>query len=180
PEAVAYACTSGSFVRGVAGETAIRDAVLAGGAPAALTTSGALVEALRALGARRVAIGTPYTPDVGRRLVDYLTEAGFEPVSLVNLEKADSSDIFGVQADELETLAEAAFRPEADALFISCTNLETFDEIPRLEARFGIPVLTANQVTMWGLFRAAGIDADIQNQRLFAAAPTGASTVTAN
>ena len=56
PEVVAYACTSGSFVGGIAGERATRAAITLAGALPALTTSGALLEALTELGARRVAV----------------------------------------------------------------------------------------------------------------------------
>lgn len=171
PEAVAYACTSGSFVNGLAGETAIRKAILSHGAAVAVTTSGAMLEALGSLGARKVAVATPYAANIGEKLVDFLKEAGLQPVSLVNLSKESSADIYDLAAGELDLLAEAAFRPEADALFISCTNLESFSEIARLEARFSIPVLTANQVTMWALLRAAGIPSGITDQRLFTATP---------
>ncbi len=44
-------------------------------------------------------------------------------------------------------------RPEAQALFISCTNLPTYDVIEPLEHALGKPVLTANQVTMWDACR---------------------------
>ena len=36
-----------------------------------------------------------------------------------------------------------------EAVFVSCTNLPTYDIVAPLEAELGIPVLTANQVTMW-------------------------------
>ena len=38
---------------------------------------------------------------------------------------------------------------DAQAVFISCTNLPTYDVIADLEHELGKPVLTANQVTMW-------------------------------
>jgi maleate isomerase len=47
----------------------------------------------------------------------------------------------------------------ADALFISCTNLPTYDVIPQLEAELRIPVLSANQVTAWAALHSIGIAA---------------------
>ena len=55
---MAYACTSGSFVAGRAGERALVSSMLDAGAAAAVTTSGALVEAL-SLGASP---GWPWPP----------------------------------------------------------------------------------------------------------------------
>ena len=156
PDVIAYACTSGSFVDGLAGERALRETMLAAGARRATTTSGGLLEALRVLGVRRVALGTPYVADLGELLRDFIEEAGFEAVSLENLDL--DAGIADVGASDVERLAAAAHRPQAEALFLACTNLRTVDLLPDLEARYGIPVLSANQVTMWAALRAAGID----------------------
>jgi maleate isomerase len=42
-------------------------------------------------------------------------------------------------------------------MFISCTNLPTYDVIEPLEQALGKPVLTANQVTMWAALRAMNL-----------------------
>src|SRR5439155_882883 len=55
--------------------------MLDAGAPAATTTSGGLIEALRVLGLRRIAVVTPYIDSVTQRLLDLLGEYGIEVVS---------------------------------------------------------------------------------------------------
>jgi maleate isomerase len=45
PAAVAYGCTSGSFIRGLAGEAALVAGMVEAGAPIAVTTSGAVTAA---------------------------------------------------------------------------------------------------------------------------------------
>lgn len=174
PDSIAYACTSGSFVDGLAHEADLRAAIEAASpGTRAITTSGALLEALRALGVRRVGLGTPYVSELGRLLVDFVRAAGFEAVSLANLEL--EGGIADVGTGEVTRLVEAAHVPGAEAIFLSCTNLRTFDALPGLEARYGIPVLSANQVTMWSALRAAGATMPDVPQRLFrATAPTPA------
>ena len=71
-------------------------------------------------------------------------------------------------------LAERAMRPGVEAVFLSCTNLPTYRILGAVERRVGVPVLSANQVLMWGLCRAAGIRAAVDDQSLFAVAPTTA------
>jgi maleate isomerase len=44
----------------------------------------------------------------------------------------------------------------AEGVFISCTNVPTYDIIAPLERWLGKPVLTANQVTMWSALHAIG------------------------
>ena len=146
PAVVAFGCTSASFVDGLAGEAAVRAAIEAVGIPEAVTPSGALVEELGRLGVRRVGLGTPYEEPLGRALADLLTEAGFEPVSLVNLAYTDEEDVVAASDDVVIDLADRARTPDAEAVFLACTNLPTVPLLPRLRERLGVPVLTANQV----------------------------------
>ncbi|MFG3102828.1 decarboxylase [Streptomyces sp. NPDC048182] len=156
PEAVAYACTSGSFVGGMAGERAMCAAMTHAGTVPSVTTSGALVEALTELGVRRLALVTPYTVSVTRALESYVAEAGVEVTGCAFM--GLTRHIWKVPYREVAEMARrAAGAPgAADALFLSCTNLPTYDVIPQLEAELRMPVISANQVTMWAALRRLG------------------------
>lgn len=65
-------------------------------------------------------------------------------------------------------LIERTNHQDAEAIFVSCTNLATYDLIAPLEMRLGKPILTANQVTMWAALRGVGLDAMGPDQRLIA------------
>ena len=164
PRVVAYACTSGSFIRRRVGQEALVASMVAVGAPAAVTTSGALVQALQHLGARKVAVATPYDGTISRGLSAFLEEAGLAVTGMqrLGLEGRIGTVPYAVTLD----LVRRAFSPECDAVFISCTNLPTYDIIATLETELGVPVLTANQVTMWAALRAAGLAAVGPGQRL--------------
>jgi maleate isomerase len=164
PAACAYACTAGSFVAGVAGERALVQTMRDAGASAALTTSGAVVEALAHLGARRVAIATPYDPEVTERLRTYLKECGVDVVASSYL--GLTGGIWQVPYVTTARLVTDADDDDADAVFVSCTNLPTYDLIAPLEAKLRKPVITANQATMWAAMRALGRDAVGPGQRL--------------
>ncbi|MGH3446955.1 MAG: maleate cis-trans isomerase family protein [Nocardioidaceae bacterium] len=147
PSICAYACASGSFVRGLAGERALVDAMRAVGVPRAVTTSGAFLRALTHLDVRRVSVATPYDEQVTAHLADFLAEAGVEVVktSCMGL----TSDIWTVPYVQTAELVEEADCPEAEAVLVSCTNLPTYHGIAPLEAELAKPVVTANQATMW-------------------------------
>jgi maleate isomerase len=165
--AIGYACTSGSFVDGLAGERELQQAMLTAGAAAAVTTSGALVQALAHLGVQRLAIATPYNLELTQLLADFLTEANFTVVSSGFLDREEG--IARVGYDQVRRLAELVDHPEAEAIFFSCTNLHSFDIIEELERQLGKPVLSANQVTMWAALTQAGLPAPELPQALFAA-----------
>lgn len=166
PAVTVFACTSGSFVHGLAGEQRCRQALLAGGARRALTTSGALVEALTALAIRRIAVATPYDASTTTRFIEFLEEAGFGITSCAFL--GLKADIFRVNPATVYRLVRAVDSGDAEAIFISCTNLWTREVISALEHELGKAVLSANQVTIWAALRAANIKVEVPGQRLFA------------
>lgn len=167
PGVTAYLCTSASFIGGLDGETRLRAAMVRGGATRALTTSGALVEALAALGVTTVAVATPYDEQLTARLVAFLAEAGVQTVGSACL--GLGAGIWRVGAAAVCEMARAVPRQGAEALVLSCTNLRTYDVIEPLERELGIPVVSANQATMWAALRMLGrLPAD-RRQRLFSA-----------
>jgi maleate isomerase len=154
PAAFAYACTSGSFVHGLEGERRLVETMRSTGGARAVTTSGSLVAALSRLGISRVATATPYDAQITERLTSFLKEADVEVVSSAHL--GLSREIWTVPYDQTLQLVRDADSNDAEAIFVSCTNLATYDVIAPLEAELGKPVITANQVTMWGLMESIG------------------------
>ena len=169
PSVYLYACTSGSFVHGLAGERRLTGAMRDAGAPAAVTTSGALLAALSRLGVSRVAVATPYHPAVASRLGDYLGEAGVEVVGNAHL--GLTGEIWRVPYARTAELVASADHDRAEAVIVSCTNLPTYDLIAPLERALGKPVLTANQVSMWAALQAIGRPIVAPGQRLADAGP---------
>lgn len=165
PACVAYGCTSGSFVNGRRGEHHLREVMLRHGAPTAVTSSGALLSALAHLDVKNLALATPYNQALTNMLHDYLEEAGVEIAASNYLDR--EGGIARVSYEAVRHLAHAVNRPEADAVFLSCTNLRTFDILEELELILGKPVLSGNQVMMWAALQAAGLSLPELNQSLF-------------
>ncbi|HEX6238623.1 MAG TPA: hypothetical protein VFZ68_15585 [Acidimicrobiales bacterium] len=155
PAAVLYACTSGSYIGGLAGERALRAAMRGVGIRRAVTTSGAAVAALRLSGIHRVALATPYSGSLTRHLVAYLEEAGFEVVSAHYL--GLHRGISAVSQTTIMDLVRQTAGSGADAVFVSCTSLRTYGTVAQLEAELGMPVFTSNQVSLWGVLVASGV-----------------------
>jgi maleate isomerase len=169
PAAVAYGCTSGSFIGGLAGEAALIAAMVEAGAPTAVTTSGAVIAAAHALGLKKVAVVTPYDEAVGAKLRVYLNEAGLEVTA--HNDMGLTGRIWTVPYEITAAVARRTAQGGGDAVFLSCTNLRTYDLIASLEQELGIPVLTANQVTMWAVLAAAGVAAVGPGQSLLERPP---------
>jgi maleate isomerase len=163
PAATLYACSSGSFIRGVAGEQRLREGMLQAGARRAVTTSGAMLEAFQAAGARKIAVATPYTERLTMALVHFIEEAGYEVVSAHYL--GLSHDIGRVSRGTVADLIREASRPDADAVFLSCTALRTYGILAQLEDEIDLPVFTSNQVSFWaGLHHADALAPSLERE----------------
>ena len=155
PDAIMWACTSGSFVFGLEG--ARRQAQEVGdalGIPAS-STSLAFVDAIRHLGLERVAIAATYPEDVSKHFRKLLEDAGIRVVSLVSHDIETAALAGELDDDGVIALAESNNPEDAQAVLLPDTAMHTARIIRRLEAALGKPVLTANQVTLWQGLRLA-------------------------
>ncbi len=158
-DVLAYACTSGSFLAGSGSHREISDQLTAALHVPAVTTSTAVLEALRHLGVRRLYVVTPYPEGVTKQTLAYLSAGGFEIPDWHSFDGPDSRGIAAVrEADVVEVLVSAArrYRQQGgiDALLVSCTNLRTLGALAELEERCGMPVVSSNSATIWAAVRA--------------------------
>jgi maleate cis-trans isomerase len=144
---IAFACTSISFIRGVGGDIEIIERIEKAVGVPATTTSTAAVKALRALGATKLAVATPYVDDINIRLKEFLEDHGFRVVAIKGMQLGHGIGL--VSTGEVYRFVKGMHHPDADAIFISCTNFVTVDILDALEQDLGVPVVSANQVTMW-------------------------------
>jgi maleate isomerase len=158
-DVVAYGCTAGSMVLPL---NTLTDYMASVAGVPAVATAVALVEALRALGARRVALATPYHDALTDHEVRFFAQCQIETISSRGLGfGANGPDeyrnIARLPAAVAYRLAKSVDRPAAEAIVISCTDFATLGIIPVLEAELGKPVISSNQATFWAALRAAGV-----------------------
>lgn len=153
--AVYYACTAASVVIG--DETITRAIHDARPGISVVTPTGAALAAFHSLGVRRVALVTPYLPQTTAPMVQYFVAHGLDVVSATCMGLADDRDMARVSAQTIIDVAIAADRPEAEAVFLSCTALPTLDVIDEIEARLGKPVVSSNQAALWQLLGHVGL-----------------------
>jgi maleate cis-trans isomerase len=155
-EAVVWACTSGSFVRGWEGaHEQVRDLARAAGLPAS-STSFAFAHAVPEVGARSVAIAATYPDDVAEHFRTFLKAGGIEVVSVRGSGIVTAAEVGTWGWPEVRAMAEAGDHADAQALLLPDTALHTAAYVRDLEQELGKPVLTANQVTVWEALRLAG------------------------
>ena len=153
--ALGFGCTSGGVMIGDA-QVAATVASVRPGVPVCAPAQAA-VQGLAHLGARRIAVLTPYVAQTTGPVLDYFTAAGLEVVRAHGLGMDDDRKIARLSPDAIIQAALQADDPQAQALFVSCTATPVLPLIPQIEALLGKPVLSSNQALGWAMLRAAGL-----------------------
>jgi len=158
PRAIGYAFTSSSYALGAEAEGAQRTRLekRAGGVPVVLTCIAA-TEALRTIGAQRIALIHPpwFTEEANAKGKDYFRNQGFEVAFCERI--APQRPFTEVPPSEVYEWARANVPPKAHAVFIGGNGLRAVGAIQALEENLRRPVLTANQVVLWGALRAVDV-----------------------
>jgi maleate cis-trans isomerase len=150
PDLIVFHCTDTSMTQGPQGEGRILDIVRDATGIAALATSRLVLEALQALGLRKLVLLSPYRSN--QAVIDYLTATGFAVLHDVAL-GLKSFDFAKVTPAEWTELARQHDRPDADGIFLSCTNTTQIEAIADIERALGKPVVNSNQAVLWGCVR---------------------------
>jgi len=153
-DALCYGCTAASATIGDDGV----NAALETGKPGVVKTNPARagMAAMRALGASRISVLTPYPAAASQQVAAYFARHGASVQSHHCLGLDHDRDIARVERTALIEAAETACHDEAEAIFLSCTALPAVSVIPELEERLGRPVISSNQATAWMALRLAG------------------------
>jgi arylmalonate decarboxylase len=144
-QAIALMGTSLSFYKGAAFNRELTQRVARSSGRPAVTMSTAVIEGLRSVGAKRLAVATAYDDEVNRRLQIFLHEEGFEVLTIRGLGVEKVEDIHSVTRDGLFKFCGDVFDStrNADALLVSCGGLHTLELLDPLERRCQVPVVSS-------------------------------------
>lgn len=159
PEVVLYGCTSGSFVGTAESEIAITSRISAQTGCPAVTTSASVLEAIAHLGAATVFLVTPYPEALNQIEIAFLKRAGLGLTGYDSFRCDATRTIASVASEEVTEMVmrHRKAAQAADVVFLSCTNLLTFDQIPLIEKAIGRPVISSNSASLWAVLSRMGL-----------------------
>ena len=145
-----------SFLKGLGYDREMAQKITAASGKPATTTSTAVIEALRHLGASKVVLGAAYDDKVNAIAKSFLEANGFNVLSAQGLGLVDNLVVGRLDETSAYEFARKIDRPDAEAIVLACTNWKTLDMIERLERELGKPVISTTQVSIWAALRAVG------------------------
>src|SRR5687768_10398941 len=151
--------TSLTFYRGAAFNQKLIDDVRKATGLRTTSMSSAVVDGLKAVGARRIAVATAYADEVNGRLTTFLRESGFEVLTLKGLGLEAIGAAEKITQGYLQQFSADVFKsaPRADALLVSCGGLRTLELIAPLESDCGVPVVSSLPHALWAGMRVLGL-----------------------
>ena len=149
----------------------------AGAGVPAITSAQAVGRAVRALGARRIAIVSPYSDVVNERAARYFkAKHGLETIALEGFRATDSYAIGQLGPENARDAFTRIDRPEIEVFVVPGGNFPTMPSIAGWEREFKKPVVTTNQASFWTVLRAFGSTDRVTGfGRLLAEVPADAS-----
>jgi maleate isomerase len=122
----------------------------------------AILEALTVLKAKKISIVTPYPEWNNQTFKTFLANEPYEIVAFQGDERptevARKNYLWHQSPAEAANFIKEASHKDADTIVLPCTAWRTFEVIEELERDLDIPVVTANQATIWNLARMSSIE----------------------
>ena len=155
PDVIIIAHTATSYHLGREAEAALLARLRKASGVRIVTAFGAVLQALRRLDVRRLALGAPYSAEVTRQGKAHLETHGLEVVNFANLQGV--TNIYDETAERAYGLARLVDREDAEAVFLSGTGMPTLSVLELLEQDLGKPVISSASAMMWHALRLAGV-----------------------
>lgn len=168
-DVMGYACLVAIMSRGAGyhreSQSRLHDVTVENGSPTPIVSSaGALTDGLATLGAKRVAIITPYMKPLTQMVIDYIEAEGVEVVDSIALEIPDNLEVGRRDPLALQEIVKRLNITNADAVVLSaCVQMPSLASIQAVEDALGIPVVSAATCTTFQLLKALGLKPVVPN-----------------
>ncbi len=132
--------------------------VEAGGPAPVVTSAGALVDGLKAIGAKKVAILTPYMKPLTQLVVDYIEHEGIEVLDSISLEVSNNLEVGLLNPLAPVEHTKKLNTANVDAIVASaCVQMPSLASIQQIEDRAGMPVLSSSVATTYMMLKKLGL-----------------------
>jgi maleate cis-trans isomerase len=155
-DVIVLAATAPSSRKGIGYDKELIGRISGASGKPATTASTAMMQALEVLGARKIVIAAPWSDEVNEIAAAFIEASGVRVLAHRALGHVANLEIGLLDEATAFELGCSVDQSDADAVMLACGNWRTQGIVDRLEATLGKPVVTTNQVTLWGALRTIG------------------------
>ncbi|MBI4495340.1 MAG: aspartate/glutamate racemase family protein [Deltaproteobacteria bacterium] len=169
PDLILFACTVASFLGEEGRPAEVSQKITQATGIPSLTTTQAVLEAIQALGMKRIVLISPYLEEVGRKEKIFLEKnlPGLKVVAMHHLGIMSAFEKNLLSPSSAYRVARETWVEGADGLFISCASWRTMEILSLLEGDLQAPVVSSAQASLWACLRRCRIKGSDRFGRLF-------------
>ncbi|MFJ1210238.1 maleate cis-trans isomerase family protein [Burkholderia pyrrocinia] len=166
-DVLGYACLVAIMSMGLGyhrtSERRLHQRTVENGAPAPVVTSaGALVDGLKALGAKKVSILAPYMKPLTKLVIDYIENEGIEVVDSISLEIPDNLEVGRQDPRAPIEITRKLDIAGVDAVVASaCVQMPSLPSVQPIEDRIGLPVVSSSVATAFAMLKRLGLETSV-------------------
>ncbi len=133
-----------------------------GGAAPVVTSAGALVDGLKAIGATKVSILAPYMKPLTRLVIEYIEHEGIEVVDSISLEIPDNLEVGRQDPRAPIEITKRLNTANVDAIVASaCVQMPSLPSVHPIEERIGLPVISSSIATTYQMLKKLGLSTSV-------------------
>ncbi len=152
---VVYGCTAAGFMSGPAKDVEVAAKLAAVTGKRVVTTASSMGAVLHHLGARDIALITPYLDEINERLQSFIGPLGIRVGVLSSFRARTVDELAAITSAQIAQRAREVMKPGVDAMFIACSQLPTRAILLDLERELEIPVWSSIRASAWQALRVA-------------------------
>ena len=127
-----------------------------------ITSAGALIEASKALGAKKIAIIAPYMKSLTDLVITYIEGEGLEVVDAISLEIPDNLEVGARDPLALVEIVRKLSAQNADAVVLSvCVQMPSLAALDIVQQTFDIPVFSTAAATVFEILRTLKLPTEV-------------------
>ncbi|WP_201780806.1 maleate cis-trans isomerase family protein [Aneurinibacillus tyrosinisolvens] len=135
-----------------------------GAATPIISSAGALVDGIKTLGAKKVAIITPYMKPLTNQVIDYIESSEIQVTDSISLEIPDNLEVGRQDPMRLVDIVDNLDVSQADAVVLSaCVQMPSLQAIQIVEDKIGKPVLSAAVATVYNILKTLDLKPYVPN-----------------
>jgi maleate isomerase len=160
--AIGYGCTIAIMSREAGYDAVVRRRIERKVGIPTIISATAVLAAMKALGMRSVAIATPYTKELTKAEVDFVSKSGFEVSDYRGLGIESNTEVGNLKDSVAAELVRELDYQNADGVLISCAQMPSARIIDDLESEIKKPVVSTNTATLWAMLQRLRVNDSIR------------------
>jgi maleate cis-trans isomerase len=153
PDIVVYGCTSGTFIKGMDYDKALKKQLQEITGTQVITIASAVIDLLSKTPISNLCVFAPYSRSISEKLVRFIEKHVDIRVDNVNyMDIVDDTKTGEISADVIKNFVCSRQSLKTNGVFISCSNSQVLERLHELWSIINKPLVSSNLAVLWAIY----------------------------